>query len=274
MGSAPELCSGLHQKGCDLEGVEGAAPPNSHSFKAMTTSATPFNSFPSFDEVKPIPMNVDDLEPGVKYELNTKVSTNLRNAGKLIMVGGAACGAIPPLQPLGVGYFGIGLSTWGIGHAFGAAGMDEAEPDAAEFTTAQQGDLLTGITTNDENVGCSYVDKVTRPSHCEEMAKKYRDGLLNTDEQQNAQFDAVTGYALNNDDAASFDWFQMHHDDGIMDGYLDTAETANGDMIITEFPEFLPGQTITLDESGMDGLVAAGPFDAVTLNEPQNNNVF
>ena len=93
-----------------------------------------------------------------------------------------------------------------------------------------------------------------------------------TYEQQNGQVDAVTGYALNNDDAAGFDWFQMHHDDGIRDGYLDTAETANGDMIITEFPEFLPGQTITLDESGMDGLVAAGPFDAVTLNEPQNNN--
>ena len=94
------------------------------------------------------------------------------------------------------------------------------------------------------------------------------------DEQQNTQFDAVTGYALSKDDAASFDWFQMHHDDGIMDGYLDTVETANGDMIITEFPEFLPGQTITFEESGMDGLVAAGPFDAVTLNEPQNNNVF
>jgi hypothetical protein len=145
----------------------------------------------------------------------------------------------------------------------------------------------------DENVGCSYVDKVTRPGHCEEMAKKYREGLLNTDEQQNTQFDAVTGYALSNDDAASFDWFQMHHDDGIMDGYLDTVETANGDMIITEFPEFLPGQTITFEESGMDGLVAAGsvgdidwrswcfeqqgpckPLDAMALNEPQNNNVF
>ena len=26
-GSTPELCSGVHQKGCDLEGVEGATPP-------------------------------------------------------------------------------------------------------------------------------------------------------------------------------------------------------------------------------------------------------
>ena len=45
-----------------------------------------------------------------------------------------------------------------------------------------------------------------------------------TYEQQNGQVDAVTGYALNNDDAAGFDRFQMHHDDGIIDGYLDTAE--------------------------------------------------
>ena len=213
----------------------------------MTTSAIPFNSFPSFDEVKPIPMNVDDLEPGVKYELNTKVSTNLRNAGKLIMVGGAACGAIPPLQPLGVGYFGIGLSTWGIGHAFGAAGMDEAEPDAAEFTTGQQADLLTGIKTNEDGGVCSYADKVTQSGNC--------------------SFDAVTGYALNNDDAASFDWFQTHHDDGIIEGTIERPIEICG----MEFP---PNQTITFDESGMDGLVAAGPFDAVALNEPQNNNVF
>ena len=99
-----------------------------------------------------------------------------------------------------------------------------------------------------------------------------------TYEQQNGQVDAVTGYALNNHDAAGFDRFQMHHDDGIMDGYLDTAENVNGGWMttepITEITEFPLGQAITFDESGMDGLVAAGPFDAVALNEPQNNNVF
>ena len=52
----------------------------------------------------------------------------------------------------------------------------------------------------------------------------FSDQSANVDERQNAQVDAVTGYSLNNDDAAGFDWFQMHHDDGIMDGYLDTAE--------------------------------------------------
>ena len=43
---------------------------------------------------------------------------------------------------------------------------------------------------------------------------------------------------------------------------------------ITEITGFPLGQAITFDESGMDGLVAAGPFDAVALNEPQTNNVF
>ena len=43
---------------------------------------------------------------------------------------------------------------------------------------------------------------------------------------------------------------------------------------ITDIAELPLGQAITIEESGMDGLVAAGPFDAVTLNEPQNNNVF
>ena len=32
-GSPPGLCSGAHQKLCDLEGVEGEAPPNIHSLK-------------------------------------------------------------------------------------------------------------------------------------------------------------------------------------------------------------------------------------------------
>ena len=33
-------------------------------------------------------------------------------------------------------------------------------------------------------------------------------------------------------------------------------------------------EAIKLDESGMDRLVADGLFDAVTLNETQNKNVF
>ena len=90
------------------------------------------------------------------------------NAGKLV----GAIGAVVPhaAPPLGAFYAGSARIAY-IGAAFGAFGWDEAEPDADEFTTGQQGDLLTGITTNDENVGCSYVDKVTRPGYCEEMEK-------------------------------------------------------------------------------------------------------
>jgi hypothetical protein len=89
-------------------------------------------------------------------------------------------------------------------------------------------DVLTGETTNDENVGGMY-NRVTGVGGTIKTESWYNgqrvsDELVNIDEQQNAQVDSVTGYTLNNDDAASFDRFQMHHDDGIMDGYLDTAE--------------------------------------------------
>ena len=36
--STPELCSGVHQKGCDLEGAEGATPHTS-LLKAMSTKS-------------------------------------------------------------------------------------------------------------------------------------------------------------------------------------------------------------------------------------------
>ena len=147
---------------------------------------------------------------------------------------------------------------------------------------ADQIDSVIGETTNGDNVGRMY-NRVTGTggtliTESWYNGEKVSDQLANVDERQNTQFDAVTGYALNNDNAASFDWFQMHHDDGIMDGYLDTAENTNGGWMtaepIRETTGFPLGQAITFDESGMDGLVAAGPFDAVTLNEAQNNNVF
>ena len=50
-GSSPELCSGGHQKGCDLEGVEGATPPTpNHSFKTMTTFNTDYNNTELLDQ--------------------------------------------------------------------------------------------------------------------------------------------------------------------------------------------------------------------------------
>ena len=50
-GSTPELCSGVHQKGCDLEGVEGAIPPTpNHSFKTMTAFNTDHNTTELLDQ--------------------------------------------------------------------------------------------------------------------------------------------------------------------------------------------------------------------------------
>ena len=134
----------------------------------------------------------------------------------------------------------------------------------------------------DENVGQMY-NRVTGTggtivSESWYNGEKVSDQLADADEQQNAQVDAVTGYSYNKDDAVGFDWFQMHHDDGIMDGYLDTAENANGGWMtaepIAEITGFLLGQATAFEESGMDGLVVASPFGSVTLNEPQYNNVF
>ena len=87
------------------------------------------------------------------------------------------------------------------------------------------------------------------------------DQLANAYERQNGQVDVATKHLFNNDVAAGFDWFQMHHDDGMMDGYLDIAENENGDWMTTEtikgFTEVLPSQAVTFEESGMDGLVSS-----------------
>ena len=52
MGSTSELWSGIHQKGCDLEGVEGATPQhNSHThFKTMTEQNIQDQAFDLSDE--------------------------------------------------------------------------------------------------------------------------------------------------------------------------------------------------------------------------------
>ena len=50
-GTAPELCRGFHQKGCDLEGVEGATPPTpNHSFKTMTAFNTDYSNTELLDQ--------------------------------------------------------------------------------------------------------------------------------------------------------------------------------------------------------------------------------
>ena len=55
-GSTPELCSGDHQKGCDLEGVEGATPQTPHTsltqltFQTMTAFNTDYNTNELLDQ--------------------------------------------------------------------------------------------------------------------------------------------------------------------------------------------------------------------------------
>ena len=60
MGSTPELCSGFHQRGCDLEGVEGATPHTLIHFKIMNFQ--------------------NDLNPDISEELSLEEMSEI-NAG-------------------------------------------------------------------------------------------------------------------------------------------------------------------------------------------------
>ena len=105
------------------------------------------------------------------------------------------------------------------------------------------------------------------------------------------QSDSVTGNALANADTdSSPSWFHMHHDDGIMDAYLDVGADASGfdsfllqsgsDLIAPIAEPFADAAAITDLMTGKsspmeavaDPLVAAGPLDAVQVDEPRNND--
>ena len=105
------------------------------------------------------------------------------------------------------------------------------------------------------------------------------------------QSDSVTGAPLINADTdGSPSWFHMHHDDGIMDGYLDVGADASGfdsfllqsgsDLITPIAEPFADAAAITdlvngkssPMEAPIDPLVAAGPLDAVQVDEPRNND--
>jgi len=82
----------------------------------------------------------------------------------------------------------------------------------------------------------------------------------------------------------------MHHDDGIQDGYLDVGADASGfdsfllqsgsDLIAPIAEPFADAAAITDLVTGKsspmetvaDPLVAAGPLDAVQVDEPRNND--
>ena len=51
------------------------------------------------------------------------------------------------------------------------------------------------------------------------------DQLANNEAQQNDRADSLTGHALTNAETTDVDWIQMHHDDGIQDGYLDETQS-------------------------------------------------
>ena len=277
MGSAPELCKGVHQKACDLEGVKGAAPPKHPLLKTMTTTT-----------FKP---SVQFLEAGEKAQ----EFTNAANTFKPFLSQEAR-------QSI-EGVDKVAQAFTATGQALEHFGFDEADED--DSVGAPASDIVKGVGVGITTTGgaiSTYSAASTPVTTFAGIAGTVWGGGIaavggltaftgfvlgwcgldvdesETYEQQNGQVDVVTGYAFNNDHAARFDWSQTHHDDGIIDGNLGTAENVNGGWMttepLTEITVFPLGQATTFDESGMDGLVAAGPFDAVTLNEPQNNNVF
>ena len=71
------------------------------------------------------------------------------------------------------------------------------------------------------------------------------DQLANNEAQQNDRADSLTGHELTNAKTTDFDWIQMHHDDGLQDGYLNVTQS---DSITGE-------TTNTKNVGGMSGRV-------------------
>ena len=103
--------------------------------------------------------------------------------------------------------------------------------------------------------------------------------------------DSLTGDVLANVLVdGGFPWFQLHHENGIQDGYLDVGADASGfdsfllqsgsDLIAPIAEPFADAAAITdlvtgkssPMETATDPLVAAGPLDAVKVDEPRNND--
>ena len=125
----------VHQKVCDLEGVEGATPPNpNHSFKPMTTTTstfTPSTFTPSTDvplallPVLPllpmVPTTVDTLlEEFNQTPTDVLLPDNFRPSTSVISAG-------QTLQELGLN--GPGAAVEGAGQIMRSFGFDEDETD-------------------------------------------------------------------------------------------------------------------------------------------------
>jgi len=130
----------------------------------------------------------------------------------------------------------------------------------------------------------SQLPKVEREAEMKEAQKEALRKIF-------SQSDSVTGDGLANADTdGSPSWFHMHHDDGIQDGYLDVGADASGfdsfllqsgsDLIAPIAEPFADAAAITDLVTGKsspmetvaDPLVAAGPLDAVQVDEPRNND--
>ena len=83
LGTAPGLCSGLHQKGCDLEGVEGAGLEFDQDYPAFKFE---FNSNPETLS----PLNIDTAVATDAYQQQDAPGADL--------IGGAANQGMDPYQ--------------------------------------------------------------------------------------------------------------------------------------------------------------------------------
>ena len=176
--------------------------------------------------------------------------------------------------------------TEAIGHHSGPHPMD---PDAVEPDFGQTGKSIRKESGMD---GLRESDPLTAAADSLTGAADESTGnFTSTVRRFFSQSDSVTGDPLANADTnGSPSWFHMHHDDGIMDGYLDVGADASGfdsfllrsgsDLITPIAEPFADAATITdlvtgqssPMEAAIDPLVAAGPLDAVKVDEPRNND--
>ena len=160
------------------------------------------------------------------------------------------------------------------------AGGDDSQPD--HFAHQSPQDIQGSIRLMPEERE-PFEDPIRE--HFEDMMRKLiEDKFRETfEELMGESNDAIHSYAFVNEPDVEFaddplTNFQANANEFTGgDGFDNVGHASVGLMTaepITEIMEFPLGQAITFEESGMDGLVAAGPFDTAALNEPQNNNFF
>ena len=176
--------------------------------------------------------------------------------------------------------------TEAVGHHGGPHPMD---PDAVEPDFGETGESTLNESGMD---GLRESDSLTAAADSPTGAAVESTGnFTSTVRKFFSQSDSLTGDGIANADTdGSPSWFHMHHDDGINDGYLDVGADASGfdsfllqsgsDLITPIAEPFADAAAITdlvtcqssPMEAAIDPLVAAGPLDAVKVDEPRNND--